>query len=81
MLLYFEFEEKRRKADVQWPKHNGNIVVHVTDKELIKDLPVDLYYEVDKGSKVSFIIEDPLNKRLMELQNVLCRRLQELVNR
>lgn len=81
MLLYFEFEEKRRKADVIWPQNKGNIVVHVTDKELAKDLPTDLYYEVEEGNKVVFTIEDPANKRLLELQNVLSRRLQELANR
>lgn len=81
MLLYFEFEEKRRKADVMWPKNNGDIVVHVADKELAKELPTDLHYEIDEASKVAFIIEDPANKRLMELQTVLGRRLQELVNR
>lgn len=81
MLLYFEFEEKRRKADVIWPKNKGNIIVHVNDKELAKDLPTDLYYEVDEGNKVVFTIEDSENKRLLELQNVLGRRLQELVNR
>lgn len=81
MLLYFEFEEKRRKADVMWPKGEGNIVVHVTDRELAKKLPTDLYFEVDAGNKVVFTIEDPANKRLLELQNVLGRRLQELVNR
>ena len=81
MLLYFEFEEKRRKADVLWPKNKGNIVVHVNDKELAKDLPTDLYYEVDDKNKIVFTIEDAGDKRLLELQNVLSRRLQELVNR
>lgn len=81
MLLYFEFEDKRRKADVVWPKNEGNIVVHVADKELAKNLPTDLYFEVDVSNKVVFTIEDPANKRLLELQSVLGRRLQELVNR
>lgn len=81
MMLYFEFEEKRRKADVMWPKNEGNIIVHVTDKELAKDLPTDLYFEVKGGNKVVFIVEDAANKRLLELQNVITRRLQELVNR
>lgn len=81
MMLYFEFEEKRRKADVLWPKNKGNIIVHVTDKELARDLPTDLYYEINEGNKVVFTIEDAANKRLLELQNVLSRRLQELVNR
>ena len=79
MLLYFEFEEKRRKADVIWPKNNGDIVVHITDKELARGLPTDLYYEIDKENKLSFTIEDPENKRMTELQNVLGKRLQELI--
>lgn len=81
MMLYFEFEEQRRKADVIWPKNKGSIIVHVTDKELAKDLPTDLYFEVDGRNKVVFTIEDAANKRLLELQNVITRRLQELVNR
>ena len=81
MLLYFEFEEKRRKADVVWPKGNDNIIVHVTDRELTRNLPADLYYEIDGGNKVVFTIEDITDKRLIELQNTIGRRLQELVNR
>lgn len=81
MMLYFEFEEKRRKADVTWPKNEGNIIVHITDNELTKDLPADLYFEVTRGNKVDFIIEDSGNDRLLALQNVLSRRLQELVNK
>jgi hypothetical protein len=81
MLLYFEFEEKRRKADVIWPKDKGDIVVHITDKELARDLPTDLYYEMEEGNKVVFTIEDIADKRLLELQNVLARRLQELAKR
>ena len=81
MLLYFEFEEKRRKADVIWPKNNGDVLVHINDKELARDLPTDLNYEIRESNKVVFTIEDPANERLLELQNVLGRRLQELVNR
>lgn len=81
MLLYFEFEEKRRKAELVWPKNEENMIVHLTDKELVKNFPADLYFEVDKRNKVVFTIEDTANKRLLELQNVLTRRLQELVNR
>lgn len=81
MLLYFEFEDKRRKADVEWPKNNGNIIVHVHDKEIAAHLPTDLYFEVENDNKVVFIIEDSSNKRLLELQRVLGRRLQELVNK
>ena len=78
MLLYFEFEEKRRKADVVWPKGNGDIIVHITDKEITNDLPADLYYEIDNANKVVFTIEDIANKRLIELQNTIARKLQEI---
>ncbi len=81
MLLYFEFEEKRRKADVVWSKDQGNIIVHITDKELARYLPADLYYDIEKGNKVVFTIEDIADKRLVELQNTVGRRLQEFVNR
>ena len=79
MLIYFEFEEKRRKANVNWHKNGRDAVVHITDSELAKDLPTDLNYEIEDGNKIIFTIEDRDNKRLLELQNVLKRRLQELV--
>ncbi|MCW3080202.1 hypothetical protein [Segetibacter sp.] len=81
MLLYFEFEDKRRKADVEWPRNKGNIVVHINDREIAAHLPTDLYYEVEDGNKVVFTIEDSSNKRLSALQSVLGKRLQELVNK
>ncbi len=80
MLLYFEFEEKRHKADVTWPKKDENIVVQINDSELSKHFPTDFYFETNKG-KVSFIIEDKDNKRLLELQTIISRRLQEFVNK
>ncbi len=81
MLLYFEFEEKRRKADVTWPKNKENIIVHITDRELAKELPADLFYEIEKGNKVVYVVEDSGNKRLTELQSVIGRRLQEFVTK
>ena len=81
MLLYFEFEDKRRRADVSWPGNNDNIVVHLTDKELASEFPTDLYYTVEDDRKVSFEIEDIANERLLELQNVIRRRLQEFTNK
>jgi len=81
MLLYFEYEEKRRKADVAWPKNDGNIVVHLADKDLAQDFPTDLYFEIERGNKVVFTPEDASNKRLLELQTIISRRLQELVRR
>jgi len=79
--MYFEYEEKRRKADVVLPKSDGNIIVHLTDKDLTREFPSDLYFEIERGNKVVFIAEDASNKRLLELQNILSRRLQELVRR
>jgi hypothetical protein len=81
MLLYFEYEEKRRKAEVVWPKNDGNIVVHLMDKDLAGQFPTDLYFEIERGNKVVFTAEDVTNKRLLELQTVVSRRLQELVRR
>jgi len=81
MLLYFEYEEKRRKAEVVWPKNDGNIVVHLMDKDLAGQVPTDLYFEIERGNKVVFTAEDVTNKRLLELQTVVSRRLQELVRR
>jgi hypothetical protein len=81
MLLYFEFEHRRVKADVTWPKDKGPITVHVTDAELARDLPTDLLFDVTRGNRVSYTIEDKDDKRLIELQNVISRRLQEFVNK
>jgi len=78
MLVYFEFEEKRRKADVSWPKDGQNIIVHITDLELARQFPTDLLYDIENENRVVFTIEDPANKQLLELQNVIKRRLQEL---
>jgi hypothetical protein len=81
MLLYFEFDDKRVKADVTWPKDKGPITVHLTDAELTRDLPSDLLFDVEAGNKVSYTIEDRDDKRLIELQDVISRRLQEFVNK
>lgn len=81
MLLYFEYEEKRCKADVTWQKNGESIIVHLADTELAKQFPTDLHFEIKKGSKVDFNVEDKDNERLLELQNVLRRRLQEFVNK
>ena len=80
VILYFEFEEKRRKADVKWPKDDEPVVVQLTDKELSKSLPSDLYYEIDPKNKVIFTIENPDNKRLLALQKTIAKRLQEFAN-
>ncbi len=81
MLLYLEFEERRLKAEVTWPKNGGTITVHITDRELVNELPPDLLFDIEPGNKVAYTIEDSNDKRLIELQNVISRRLQELVNK
>jgi hypothetical protein len=81
MLLYFEFDQRRAKAEVTWPKQGGTIIVHLTDARMVKEFPADLYFEVDKKNKVVFTIESRDNKKLIELQNVLAKRLQEFVNK
>ncbi len=81
MLLYFEFEDKRRKADVTWPKSGETIIVHLNEQELISDFPSDLYFTIEENRKVEFEIEDSLNERLLDLQKVIRRRLQEFTNK
>jgi hypothetical protein len=81
MILYFEFEGRRRKAEVTWPKTGSDILVYLSDKELVRKFPPDLLFEIAGGNKVTYIIESTENKRLLELQRVLGRRLQEFVNR
>jgi hypothetical protein len=80
MILYFEFDNRRRKADVKWPQHDEPIAVHINDKELAKEFPTDLLFDVEQR-KVVFTTEDIHNKKLTELQNVLARRLQEFVQK
>ena len=81
MTLYFEFEDRKVTANVVWPKNDDPIVVNLTDKQMIRDFPTDLYFEVGARNKVEFIIEDKDNERLVDLQNVISRRLQEFVNK
>ena len=78
MLLYFDFEDKRRKADVVWPIGDEAIVVHIADNGLTGNFPNDLYFRIDDKGKVWFDIEDKANLRLLDLQNCLRRRIQEL---
>jgi hypothetical protein len=81
MLLYFDFEDRRVKAEVNWPKQRGTIPVQITDPRLAREMPTDLFFEVGRGNKVVFTVENPDNKRLTELQNVIAKRLQEFVNK
>lgn len=78
MMIYFEFEDRRYKADVTWPKERGSIVVHLLDSTLTRVFPPDLFFEIDIRNKVVFTAENPDNKRLISLQDVIKRRLQEL---
>ncbi len=79
MILYYEFENRRMNAEVNWPKDADIIQVQLTDKRLTRDLPGDLLFDV-RGSKIFFTIEDPKNKRLIELQRIISKRLQEIGN-
>ncbi len=81
MTLYFEFEEQRRKAEVKWPDDRGSINVQLTDYELTQKFPVDLIFDINGRNKVSYTIENPDNKRLTQLQKIICKRLQEFTNR
>ncbi len=80
MLIYFEFEEKRRKADLHWPKSNGKIVIHLMEPEMTSYFPSDLFFSRDDYGKVVFEVEDVANNRLLDLQNSLRKRLQEIVS-
>jgi hypothetical protein len=81
MILYFEFDDRRIKADVTWPRGRGPISVHITDARLTEEMPPDLLFDIATGNKVSYTIESPDDKRLIALQNVIGRRLQEFVNK
>jgi hypothetical protein len=79
MIVYYDFEGRRMHAEVHWPKHADTISVQLTDKRL-KDFPADLLFDIKRGNKIDYIIENRTNKRLTELQQVICKRLQELSN-
>jgi hypothetical protein len=81
MILYFEFDERRVKAEVNWPKGRGTISVHVTDPQLANEMPTDLLFDIAPLNKVTYIIENPDNKRLIHLQKTISKRLQEFVNK
>ena len=81
MNLYFEFEERRLTASVDWPEDRDTIVVQLNDPKIARELPTDLFFEIERGNKVTFVIEDKDNKRLIELQRVIARRLQEFANK
>lgn len=78
MVIYFEFEDRKINADVQWPQDGGTITVHLTDKRVVKNLPADLLFELNDHNKIGYEIEDRDNKRLLDLQKVIARKLQEL---
>lgn len=81
MILYFEFEDRKVTAIVTWPKDDEPIIVNLTDNHLVRQFPVDLYFEVGARNRVEYLIEDKDNDRLIDLQNVISRRLQEFVNK
>lgn len=80
MTLYFDFEDQRRTAEVTWPENAGSIHVILTDKGLAKKLPADLIFDINRKNIVSFIEENPDNTRLIQLQKIISRRLQEFAN-
>ncbi len=80
MIIYYDFEGRRMNAEVDWPNHSGSIQVQLTDKRLLKDLPADLLFDINRINKITYTIENPANKRLTELQKVLSKRLQEFAN-
>lgn len=80
MTLYYDFEGKRMNAEVYWPKNASTIQVQLTDNRLTGDLPDDLLFDINRINKISYMVENPTNRRLTELQKVLAKRLQEFAN-
>ena len=80
MTLYYDFEGKRMNAEVYWPKNESTIQVQLTDNRLTRDLPDDLLFDINRINKISYMVENPANRRLTELQKVLAKRLQEFAN-
>lgn len=80
MTLYFDFEDQRRTADVIWPENDGSIQVTLADRELIRKLPSDLIFDLNKRNKISYLVENPDHKRLIQLQKIVSKRLQEFAN-
>lgn len=80
MTLYYDFEGKRMNAEVYWPKNASTIQVQLTDNRLTRDLPDDLLFDINRINKISYMVENPANRRLTELQKVLAKRLQEFAN-
>lgn len=80
MTLYFDFDERRRTAEVNWPKNGGSIHVTLSDKELVKKYPPDLIFDINSKNKISFTEENPDHKKLIQLQKAIGKRLQELAN-
>ena len=78
MILYYDFEGKRMNAEVYWPK--STIQVQLTDIRLTRDFPEDLLFDINRINKISYMVENPANRRLTELQKVLSKRLQEFAN-
>ena len=80
MTLYYDFEGKRMNAEVYWPKNASTIQVQLTDNRLTRDLPDDLLFDINRINKISYMVENPGNRILTELQKVLAKRLQEFAN-
>lgn len=80
MILYYDFEGKRMNAEVYWPNNASTVQVQLTDKRLTKEFPEDLLFDINRINKISYMVENPANRRLTELQKVLAKRLQEFAN-
>lgn len=80
MLIYFEFLDKRRKAHLTWSRSEEKMIVHLAETQLTSIFPEDLFFTIDASEKVNFEAEDIKNLKLLELQNVLRKRLQEIVS-
>lgn len=78
MLIYFDFEGIRMNADVDWPEDATSITVNLTDPRLVREFPPDLLYDLNNGTRVTYYAENPRNRRLVELQKVIAKRLQEI---
>ena len=80
MTFYYDFDGRRWHATVFWPANATTLNVELTDTRIIRQFPSDFIFELKRGNKISYTIEDPANKRLCELQKAVGKRLQEFAN-
>lgn len=80
MTIYYDFEDRRWHAHVYWPAGATRLNVELMDSHLTRQFPSDLIFEVRNGNTIGYIVEDKANKRLCNLQQAICKRLQEYAN-